>query len=61
MYQSHFELIPKETKQNLLELAKITKPVSDSGDIGLIYLDKEKLHKIFGPYIKKTIWSREEI
>jgi len=53
MYESHFDLIPKQTKQNLLEMAKIIKPASDSGDIGLIYLDKEKLLKIFEPYMKK--------
>jgi len=53
LYESHFELIPKATKQNLLEMAKIIKPVFDAGDIGLIYLDKEDLLKIFAPYIKR--------
>lgn len=53
MYESQFELIPKQTKQNILELAKITKPATDEGDIGLIYLDKEKLQNIFKPIIKK--------
>ena len=53
MYESFHELIPKETKQNLLEMAKIIKPVTDEGDIGLLYLDKDNLLKTFGPYIKK--------
>ena len=53
MYESHFDPLPKKEKKRLLELADITKPIYDTGDIGLIYLDKHEMLEIFGPYIKK--------
>ena len=53
MYESHFDPIPEETKQYLLKLSRDITPVFDTGDIGLVYLDKDEMMKIFGPYMIK--------
>ncbi len=53
MHESHYDPLPEKTKEMILELCRHVKPVYDAGDIGLIYLDKEKMETIFTPYIKK--------
>ncbi|KKM66486.1 hypothetical protein LCGC14_1480660 [marine sediment metagenome] len=53
MFESHFDPISDDTKQELLGLAKVTKPIYDVGDVGLIYLDSKRMEEIFTPYIKK--------
>ena len=53
VYESHFDPIPEETKQYLLKLSRDITPVFDTGDIGLVYLDKDEMMKIFGAYMKK--------
>ena len=53
MLESHFELLNDKEKKKIMELAIITKPIYDVGNIGLIYLDNNAMLDIFSPYIKK--------
>ena len=53
MYESHHDPIPEKTKKKILALAAKRTAATNEGDIGLIYLDREEMFEIFGPYIKK--------
>ena len=53
MLEQHFDPIPQELKEEILRTAVNTKPVHDEVEIGLIYLDKDRMLEIFGPYIEK--------
>ena len=53
MLESHFEPLGDKEKKKVMDLAIITKPSYDVGNIGLIYLDNNAMLEIFSPYIKK--------
>jgi hypothetical protein len=53
MFESHYDPLPGEIKQELLGLSKVVKPIYDIGTVGLIYLDKKRMQEIFSPYMKK--------
>ena len=53
MFESHFDPLPENIKEELMELSKVVKPIYDVGDVGLIYLDNKRMEEIFTPYMKK--------
>ena len=53
MYESVCDPLAEEVKEELLQLAETTPPSYQEADIGLTYLDADKMLEIFAPYMKK--------
>lgn len=53
MYETAFDPIPKKVKEEILEMARTIKPAHDATEIGLIYLDNQRMLEIFSPYMEK--------